>query len=258
MAMPKEFLVMRFLTLLGCVVAALAGCAPSITPLIAGRATVRDYTLGVERKASIGDPLFVIRNGIVRPGYEARRDYIPPQYDIWNGGLNYPMIAKGMLFGAVGSGPDSTILISNPDFTASNPLFSMLRDTSSIRVDILIDRIGGVVNQFQHVNSTSFAKLFGSQWATEPLFAPSASKFIERGGFRAEMIFTGLTGNTLKAVYREYIGDYIRPAFTTELQYNLSDSKVIAYKSVKIEILWIDNQAAEYRVLSDDDLPWVQ
>jgi len=61
----------------------------------------------------------------------------------------------------------------------------------------------------------------------------------------------------LKAVYREYVDDYMRPSFSTELQYNLDESKILAYKSIRIEITNATNSSVQYRVLSDDDLPWL-
>lgn len=77
------------------------------------------------------------------------------------------------------------------------------------------------------------------------------------GSFKAELIYSGLTGSTLKVIYREYSNDYARPAFTTDLQYNLEESKEIAYKSIRIEVLNATNRQLDFRVVSDGDLPWL-
>ncbi|MDP9176755.1 MAG: hypothetical protein M3O61_03655 [Gemmatimonadota bacterium] len=71
------------------------------------------------------------------------------------------------------------------------------------------------------------------------------------------MIYSGLDGRTIRATYREFSGDFIRPAFAQELQYNLAQDSTIAYKTIKIQVLEATNSVLRYRVREDGGLPWL-
>ena len=96
-------------------------------------------------------------------------------------------------------------------------------------------------------------------WTKERLFVKSQVPIKQdKNSFRAEILYSGLSGNTIKTIYREYSNDIARPAFSQDLQYNLDESKVIAYKSIRIEVLKVSNAQIEFKVLSDGDLPWIR
>jgi len=66
-----------------------------------------------------------------------------------------------------------------------------------------------------------------------------------------QIIYNGRVGNSLKFIYREFAGDYIRPAFTQEIQYDLSLSNTIGFKSLKLEVLEATNTEIRYRLLEN-------
>lgn len=68
--------------------------------------------------------------------------------------------------------------------------------------------------------------------------------------FKEEFIYNGRVGNALKFIYREYINDYARPAFTQEVQYDLSENKIIGFRGMRIEIINASNTKIEYKVLN--------
>src|SRR5690625_5596064 len=68
--------------------------------------------------------------------------------------------------------------------------------------------------------------------------------------FVQEFLYNGKSGNTLKFSYREFNNDLIRPAFTQELQYDISESDTIGFKSLRIQILNATNTEVEYRLLN--------
>tara|TARA_R110000751_G_scaffold105046_3_gene200785 strand:- start:40734 stop:41447 length:714 start_codon:yes stop_codon:yes gene_type:complete len=68
--------------------------------------------------------------------------------------------------------------------------------------------------------------------------------------FKKEFIYNGRVGNALKFIYREYINDYARPAFTQEVQYDLSENKIIGFRGMRIEIIKATNTTIEYKVLN--------
>ncbi len=49
--------------------------------------------------------------------------------------------------------------------------------------------------------------------------------------------------------YREYSGDFARPAFYQDLVFDLSDSKIVGFRSARIEIIEATNTEVTYRVL---------
>ena len=54
-----------------------------------------------------------------------------------------------------------------------------------------------------------------------------------------ELVYNGRVGNSLKLVYREFSDDFIRPAYTQEVQYDLTESNVIGFRNLRIEVLSI-------------------
>lgn len=66
--------------------------------------------------------------------------------------------------------------------------------------------------------------------------------------FKKEFIYNGKSNNTLKFVYREFVQDWARPAFTQELQYDLNESNIIGFKGLRIEVLKSTNTTIEYKI----------
>jgi len=202
---------------------------------------IKSYTLNVSQSASVGDPIFRVQNARMIPVYRAIQDYQPPDAGVTNA---QPMILKGETFDVVAIDQETGDLI--------------IRDSAKYLNGIAINRDGHVTKGWVGVVANLRGNLPpGGAFAKEKLFEALPEGHVDRGSFKAEMIYSGLTGRTLKAVYREYVDDYMRPSFSTELQYNLDESKILAYKSIRIEITNATNSSVQYRVLSDDDLPWL-
>jgi len=69
--------------------------------------------------------------------------------------------------------------------------------------------------------------------------------------FKAELVYNGKSKNQIKIIYREYIENMARPAFTQELQYDLSESNIVGFKGARIEILEATNTTITYKILND-------
>ena len=71
-------------------------------------------------------------------------------------------------------------------------------------------------------------------------------------GYKYELLYQGIDGDTLRVGYREYVDSLARPAFAQELTYPLaSDAETeIRFKSVRIEVISADASEVAYRVLS--------
>lgn len=76
---------------------------------------------------------------------------------------------------------------------------------------------------------------------------------IPKDGYKHELIYNGIDGKTIKCIYREYLNDLARPAFTQELSYNLDVDTTIGFKGSRIKILDANNTSVKYIVLKHID-----
>lgn len=73
----------------------------------------------------------------------------------------------------------------------------------------------------------------------------------ESDNFVQEIVYNGRVGNNCKFIYREFSNDMARPAFTQEVQYDLSDSKIVGFKSLRLEIVNASNTEITYKLISN-------
>jgi hypothetical protein len=66
--------------------------------------------------------------------------------------------------------------------------------------------------------------------------------------FQQTLIYNGRVGNKINIGYREFSNNRARPAFNNNVEYDLSESKSIAYKGARIEVIDATNQMIRYRV----------
>lgn len=65
------------------------------------------------------------------------------------------------------------------------------------------------------------------------------------------LIYNGRVGGKVNIGYREFSGNSARPAFNNNVEYDLSESKEIAYRGARIEILDATNRGIKYKVISN-------
>jgi hypothetical protein len=208
-----------------------AGCAPQMAPVSPRGIIHTSYEIGATSRSKTGDPVITVESAYSTPVYVAAFEYTPPKAE--------PIVA-GTLFRVVGTFPDSEQLVLKND--NYNKVF-----------DIVADRSGMPLGWYPRRRKApkDFGKL------DRPLFKESTDIRTQPNGFAGELIYSGLAGQTIKMIYREYKGDVARPAFAQELQYDLSQSREVAFRSIRLEVLNATNSEIEFRVLSDGGLPWV-
>lgn len=69
--------------------------------------------------------------------------------------------------------------------------------------------------------------------------------------FQQTLIYNGKVGNKINIAYREFSNDMARPAYSNSVEYDLSESNIIAYKSARIEVVEANNQYIKYVVISN-------
>lgn len=84
-------------------------------------------------------------------------------------------------------------------------------------------------------------------------FTPSVAERWDGESFRRELVYAGVSQNTISILYREFKDDMARPAFSQELKYDLSQGRSIGYKGARFEIEKATNISITYRVVRQLD-----
>lgn len=95
----------------------------------------------------------------------------------------------------------------------------------------------------------------GSVMGSVPIIGiqPSVKEEWSQGAFKRELIYTGVSKNVISILYREFKDDIARPAFTQDIKYDLSDSKIIGYRGARFEVTEATNTGITYKVLKTID-----
>ncbi len=101
-------------------------------------------------------------------------------------------------------------------------------------------RIGGV-----------FGMGKGYTFGSKPIIVPEESMEQEwlQDSFKSELVYSGISKNVITFLYREFINDHARPAFTQELKYDLGEGAIIGYKGARFEVIKATNMELQYKVI---------
>jgi len=86
---------------------------------------------------------------------------------------------------------------------------------------------------------------------TETRYVAAKRPVVTQNSFQQILIYNGRVGDQIKIAYREFSGDLARPAFSNEVQYDLSKSGEITYKGARIKVVNAGNDGITYVVLSN-------
>ena len=67
---------------------------------------------------------------------------------------------------------------------------------------------------------------------------------------RRELIYTGRNGPSVTLMYREFINDMARPAFTQVLQYDISTDPIIGYQGARFKVISANNVSITFDVIN--------
>lgn len=210
-------------------------CAPALQSIVPTPKVLTDYNLGEVQTAGIGEAIFDVQTARVVPAFQAVRAYSPGRIGLF---IEAPKLEPGQQFHAAGLLPNGSYVVSSPSYS---DVYSLVV-TPEGRVESFYD---------------PHRRIAGGSWPDDVLLQPVQGLQDQQDAFRAQMIYSGMDGTTIRTSYREFSGDFIRPAFSQELQYDLSQDSVIAYKTIKIRVLEATNSKLVFRVLEDGQLPWL-
>ncbi len=72
-----------------------------------------------------------------------------------------------------------------------------------------------------------------------------------QSSFQQTLVYNGKFGNKINIGYREYSEGLARPAFSNEVEYDLSESRTIRYKGAIMEIVEANNQFITFKLLKN-------
>jgi len=76
-------------------------------------------------------------------------------------------------------------------------------------------------------------------------------RVVNSDSFQQTLIYSGKMGDKINIGYREFSNDLARPAFNNDVEYDLSESKIIGYKGARIEVIEATNEHIKYKVLQN-------
>ena len=125
-------------------------------------------------------------------------------------------------------------------------------------VGIEITPDGELGNEMAWIDLSGPTRMIQSAWKLpEPQLFIETKRYPQEGSFKAELIYDGISGNTLLISYKEYVDDMHRHVSHKELRYDLTKSSKITFRSLRIVVLEATNQYIKFQVSKDGDLPWM-
>jgi hypothetical protein len=105
----------------------------------------------------------------------------------------------------------------------------------------------------QDLKLVGFARIATYRHSPKPApdFQLSTETDLRSDSFQQELIYNGKSGNILKFLYRESSGDTLRYPFNQDIQYDLTDGKIIGFKGARLEIVEASNTKLKYKLISN-------
>jgi len=197
----------------------LFGCATPVKqfPIIPVHSETDTFKPGVIQKKMIGEIMLEKTSMIITPGFIALSDW----------GL--PLVRKDSIW-------KCNSKLGNGDFVCleEGRVWTLVIKPSG-------DLAGGLS---VGLNYGSFVKF--DQKIPPGLFRPTDMPL--KGSIRQELLYNGRTRDTIKIAYREFKDDMARPAFYQDLNYDLSESRIIGFRDIKIEVIEATNTDIKFMV----------
>lgn len=232
----KEALLPRLLL----VALLVAGCASAFEMIPSRETILRNYTVGEPQRVAVGEPIFDVQRGRAVPVFVVTETFQPEQPRVLT---EMPTLRPGMRFEVTQRlVKDRSYVLYNPEY---HPAWG-----------ISVNRDGSIALGWVEMRTGSTIAASGN-WPEQTIFRPVEGVQEQEGAFRAQMIYMGKVGTTVRATYREFVADLIRPAFSQPLQFDLAQDSSMAYRSIRVRVLRAETTELEYVVIDDGGLPWL-
>ncbi len=222
----------------------LSGCAAAMTSFetmlpvseVPEHRKTTSFQIGQVQETTLGEPMVVEEDLFFYNGLVAIEDYqIPPQ-----GMVYYPVLKKGTMLKARGALKNGDKIYQPIDGESPS-----IRGGEKVKWEYCI-----VVNANNEAYGvTACTLVYVQKWPAPSRFL-SPGEVYDRGTMKHELIYNGKSQDTIRLHYREFNEDMARPAFYQDLTYDLSESKSIAFKKMKIEVIEATNSHIKFIVNS--------
>lgn len=202
----------------------LAGCAGTLD--VPAQKTLRQssvsYTVGIEQTSFAGEPMVVEEELLYYMASVAASDYqIPPQL-----GSAYPLISTGMEFVPYGTLKNGDTLLRSEGLKPRTSMGEPVPWEYCIAIDSSGEAYG----------DTACSLGITRRWAPRPENFLETKPVYKEGSSRKELIYGGMSGETIRVAYRESAGKRSAQALQQDLAYDLSQSRTIRFRDMEIEV----------------------
>jgi len=208
------------------------------------------YNIGQIQVKNVGEVMFTRRAGTATHYYyyKAIKSYEPPNspsYPGFDGFITPEPINEGSkwsLYGTTNKGDkiytSDTYKVKSTYNLEKYKIIDIKNISSSDKACIVSDASD------QFYGTTDCDKFYVFAWPQKlsNILKPldMFTKYHE-GSFKQVLVYNGKSENTIKMQYREYNDDLARPAFFQDLIYNISESKEIGFRGMRINIIEANN-----------------
>lgn len=211
----------------------ISGCAAvSMVSNPVERASFTSFQIGEVQEAAVGNPMIVEEDVSFYEGIIATEDFQPPAQ---MGSPPYPIIPAGAGFKAYGKLTSGATLYREPN--------KIISQKGSWNYCLAVNELNQVYGDAECVLG------FVRDWNLSGTPFKSG-RIYQKGSFKAEIVYNGKSQDTIRLSYREYHDDFARPAFYQDLSYDLSESRTIGFRNMKIEVLEATNSDIRFIVRS--------
>jgi hypothetical protein len=133
---------------------------------------------------------------------------------------------------------------------AGTVTFSSMGGMIQVKGGVIVPNSGGQPSVFWQAPDTGeylsdATRVFAYRLTNDEIFVS--------GSLKQELVYNGRSGNTVKFLYRELKDDYMRPAFTQEVTYDLNMGEVIGFKGARFKVLDASNTELKYVLIKPFD-----
>jgi hypothetical protein len=218
--------------------AVFAGCA-TVTPFVDkwDHETIISYQISQIKQVNTGEPMVSEGTFTFYKGLIAESDYKVPNH------LGYlsPLIPANTKFEPAGKLSNGDIFYQplDPYIKLTTFLGDPVIGRFCIAVNVAGEAYGDGNCSYDYVN----------KWP-EPSKFLKENKVYTENSFKKELIYHGKEKDIIKISYREYQKDLARPAFYQDLSYDLTESKIISFRKMSIEVIEATNSYIKFIVKS--------
>ncbi|MDY1549573.1 hypothetical protein [Luteibacter sahnii] len=93
--------------------------------------------------------------------------------------------------------------------------------------------------------------VFNASACTKASFDRVVKSVATDDSFQQTLIYSGKVGQKIKLGYREFSANVARPAYSNDVDYDLSESTTVGYKGARLEVIEATNDHVTYRLISN-------